>query len=211
MLADVPPGPHDLRVSAEGKRDFRLILSVVGGEERGIDATLADLGGSLRVQTLAGAEVFLDDSSRGEADASGQIDVPEVAAGSHQLRVSARERQEYRQTVSVFPGQESRLEAMPKPLPQLRFPVQIEQGFMDASRRAGYLNIAHGRIKYQNENDSAHEVDALLSEVTGLRVGKCIGCSPMIYFRVSGSQYKFYVGDQPEKVKDAIERAMREH
>jgi hypothetical protein len=33
----------------------------------------------------------------------------------------------------------------------------------------------------------------------------------MIYFRVSGSQYKFYVGDQPEKVKDAIERAMREH
>ena len=40
---------------------------------------IADMAGSVRVQTSAGAEVFLDGSSRGSADAAGQIVVPEVA------------------------------------------------------------------------------------------------------------------------------------
>lgn len=209
VLAGVAPGPHDLRVSAEGKKEFRQSVMVAGGEEIEANPTLADLGGSIRVQTLAGAEVFLDGSSWGTADASGQIAVPELAAGSHELRVAARGRQEYRQRIAVIPGQESRVEAIPEPLPVLRFQVQIQQGYMDPSRRWGYLLIGNGRIKYENANDKGHEFDALLAEVTDLRTGKVLSY-PMLYFRVKGSQYKFSV-NQPENVRDAIARAMAEH
>jgi hypothetical protein len=209
VLADVASGPHDFRVSVEGKTDFRQSVMVAAGEESGVNPTLADLGGTIHVQTLAGAEVFLDGSSRGTADASGQFTVPELSAGSHELRIVARGRQEYRQSISVIPGQESRVAAIPEPLPVLRFQVEIEQGYMDPSRRSGYLLIGNGRIKYENANDKGHEFDALLSEVTDLKTGKVLHY-PMLYFRVKGSQYKFSV-NQPENVMDAISRAMAEH
>jgi len=40
-------------------------------------------------------------------------------------------------------------------------------------------------------------------------VGKVLGM-PLLYLWVSGKQYKFYVGNQPENVRDAIERAKGE-
>jgi hypothetical protein len=209
VLAGVAAGPHDLRVSVEGKKDFQQSVMVAVGEESAVNPTLADLGGTLHVQTLAGAEVFLDGSSRGTVDASGQLAIPELAAGSHDLRIAAHGRQEYRQSVSVIAGQESRVVATPEPLPMLRFQVEIEQGWMDESRRWGYLLVGNGRIKYENANDKGHEFDAPLSDVTDLRTGKVLNY-PMLYFRVKGSQYKFSAS-QPENVRDAIARAMAEH
>jgi hypothetical protein len=127
----------------------------------------------------------------------------------HDLRISAKGRREYRQSISVLPGQESRVEAMPKPSIELRFPVVIEQGWMDPSHRDGYLIVANGRIKYQNEKDTAHEFGAPLSEITDMTVGKTSGW-PLLHLWVRGKQYKFFVGNQPENVKDAIEHAKAE-
>jgi formylglycine-generating enzyme required for sulfatase activity len=111
VIRSAKPGPHKLRVSLRGKKEFRQSFTVQAGQENSIEAPLPDLAGSIRVRTLAGAEVILDSSSQGMADASGQLVVQEVAPGSHQLRVRAQGKREFRQSITVLAGQEAGIEA----------------------------------------------------------------------------------------------------
>jgi hypothetical protein len=209
LAVKVKPGAHALKVSLAGKKDFEQSVTLAARQTTRIEAVLVDAWVSIRVRTLAGASVFLDGANRGTADVGGELVLADVPPGPHELRVSAKGRKDYRGSISVVPGQESRVEAMPEPLPELRFSVLIEQGFMNQDRRAGYLVITDGRIKYQNGNDRTHEFDAPLSEITNVKAGKTLGM-PLLYLWVSGKQYKFYAGKQPESVKDAIVRAKGE-
>jgi hypothetical protein len=202
-------GAYALKVSLAGKRDFKQSVTLAAGQSTRIEAALLDAPGSIRLHTVAGASISLDGANRGSADAVGEFVLTDVRPGKHELRISAKGRRDYRQSISVVPGQESRVEAMPKPTIELRFPVLIEQGWMDQSRRAGYLIVADGRIKYQNDKDTAHEFDAPLSEVTDMKVGRTLGW-PLLHLWVRGKEYKFYVGKEPENVKEAIERAKAE-
>ncbi len=43
VLTDVAPGPHELRVSAEGKKDYWQSATVAAGQENRIETTLADI------------------------------------------------------------------------------------------------------------------------------------------------------------------------
>ncbi len=110
-VRDVAAGPHELRISAGGKKDYRQKVTVSAGQEASVNAPLAGLAGTVEVQTSPGAAVFLDDSSRGTTDARGQFAIPEVAAGSHELRITASGKREYRQNISVPAGQGARIEA----------------------------------------------------------------------------------------------------
>jgi formylglycine-generating enzyme required for sulfatase activity len=107
----VAAGSHQLRVTAAGKADFQQSITVAAGQEARVAAPLADLAGTLVVQTSPGAAVFLDDSSRGATDASGKLSIPDVAAGSHALRISAPGKKDYRQSIAVSAGQEAKVEA----------------------------------------------------------------------------------------------------
>jgi len=117
VIGNPKPGEHNLRVSLTGKRDFQERITVVAGKEVRIEATLADLPGSILVRTTLGAAVFLDNSNRGVADASGQLTVSEVATGVHALRIAAPGKKDFSQTVNVSSGQESRVEAALADLP----------------------------------------------------------------------------------------------
>jgi formylglycine-generating enzyme required for sulfatase activity/biopolymer transport protein ExbD len=110
-IGNPKPGEHNLRVSLAGKRDFQQKITVVAGKEVKIVATLADLPGSILVRTTPGAEVSVDNSSRGVADASGQLAVSDVAAGAHALRIAAPGKKDFSQTLNVSSGQETRFEA----------------------------------------------------------------------------------------------------
>jgi formylglycine-generating enzyme required for sulfatase activity len=111
LVVKAGPGAHALKVSLAGKKDFEQSVTVVARQSTKVDVPLADMAGSIRVQTSAGAEVFLDDSSGGTADAGGKLLLPNVAPGSHELRVSAAGRKEFRQSVTVLAGKETSLEA----------------------------------------------------------------------------------------------------
>ena len=111
VIGDPKPGEHNLRVYFAGKKEFQQKITVVAGKEVKIVATLANLSGSILLKTTPGAEVSLDNSSRGVADASGQLTVSEVATGLHALRIAARGKKDFSQTVDVSSGQESRVEA----------------------------------------------------------------------------------------------------
>jgi TonB family protein len=111
VIGNPKPGEHKLRVSLTGKREFQRKVTVVAGQVTKITVVLADLAGTVVVQTSPGAAVFLDDSSRGTADARGQLAVPDVVAGSHELRIAAPGKREYRQNITVPAGQASRIAA----------------------------------------------------------------------------------------------------
>jgi len=111
VIGNPKPGEHNLRVSLAGKRDFQRKVTVVAGQVNKMTVVLADLAGTVVVRTSPGAVVFLDDSSRGTTDAAGQLSVPDVVAGSHELRIAVPGKREYRQNVTVPAGKEARVDA----------------------------------------------------------------------------------------------------
>jgi formylglycine-generating enzyme required for sulfatase activity len=128
VIGSPKPGEHNLRVSLAGKRDFERKITVVAGKELKIVATLADLPGSILVRTTPGAEVSLDSSSRGIADASGQLTVSEVAPGVHALRIAALGKKDFSQTVNVSSGKETGVEAALLNLPN---PGEVRENSKD--------------------------------------------------------------------------------
>lgn len=111
VIQNPKAGDHTLRVSLTGKRDYEQRVTIVAGQTATVDAALVDIGGSIRVRTLAGAEVFLDNSRRGITDSSGLLTLQGASPGSHELRVTASGKKEYRETITVAAGQESAIDA----------------------------------------------------------------------------------------------------
>jgi formylglycine-generating enzyme required for sulfatase activity len=105
------PGAHALKVSLKGKKDFEQSVTLAARQMTRVEAVLVDAPGSIRVRTLAGASIFLDGTSRGSADASGDLVLTGVSPGAHALRVSAPGKKDYGQSVTVLGGEENRLEA----------------------------------------------------------------------------------------------------
>ena len=78
---------------------------------------LTDLPGRVVVRTSPGGEVFLDDVSKGQADANGGLAVASVSPGSHILRVTGRGKNDFRQIVTVVAGQATSVDAHLSDLP----------------------------------------------------------------------------------------------
>ncbi|MBZ5669522.1 MAG: SUMF1/EgtB/PvdO family nonheme iron enzyme [Acidobacteriia bacterium] len=116
-LEDATPGSHELRISAASKKNFEQSISVSAGQETTVEAPLADLPGRIVVQTTPGAQVFLDNASRGAANASGEVIVPGVAGGSYNLRITANGKTDFQERVTVTAGQETRIHAPLTDLP----------------------------------------------------------------------------------------------
>ncbi len=127
-VADVVAGSHNLKVSVGGKKDFEQQITVSAGQEARINAPLVDLTGTVVVNTFQGAEIYLDDSDRGSADAQGQLPIPAVAVGPHELRVSADGKKTFREKIIVAAGQETTIEAELVDLPPTTLRVNPKDG-----------------------------------------------------------------------------------
>ena len=110
-------GAHMLKVSLVGKQDFEQTVTLTPGKANEISAVLTDLPGRVLVRTSPGGEVFLDDVSKGQADASGELAIASVSPGTHSLRVTARGKTDFRQGVTVGAGQASSVDAQLSDLP----------------------------------------------------------------------------------------------
>ena len=98
---DISAGRHRLRVERAGHEPFEKDIRVRGGERAKIEATLAALGASLRVESdVPGATVFLDRNYIGTTP----VDIKEVSPGEHQLTVSADGYDMYAETLEVESG-----------------------------------------------------------------------------------------------------------
>jgi formylglycine-generating enzyme required for sulfatase activity len=105
------PGGHTLKVSLRDKKDFEQSVTLAARQTLRAEAGLVGIPGSIRVQTVPGASVTLDGQSRGVTGASGQLALTDVSPGAHELQVSAPEKKDYREGVTVTPGQETTVEA----------------------------------------------------------------------------------------------------
>jgi formylglycine-generating enzyme required for sulfatase activity len=158
VIDPAKPGDHALRVSLAGKRNYEQKVTVIAGQVTKVTAVLADLAGTVVVQTSPGAAVFLDGSSRGTADAGGQLAIPEVAAGSHALRVTASGKTEYRQNITVPAGQKAKIEV---PLADLAGTVVVQTSpgaevFLDDSSRG--RTDASGQLAIPEVTAGSHKL-----------------------------------------------------
>jgi formylglycine-generating enzyme required for sulfatase activity len=112
VIGNAKPGEHNMRVSLTGKKDFEQKLTVVATQSANVQAALLDSLASIQVQTSAGAEIFLDGSSRGSANPAGQLVVSDVTPGAHELRVVVQNKKDFRQSTTVLAGQQSTVDAM---------------------------------------------------------------------------------------------------
>ncbi len=99
-------GPHTLKVLQAGKQDFQQRITFEDGQPVHVVAPLAGLAAAVRVRTLPGANIWLDDSLRGTADASGEILITNIPAGAHAMRVTAHHRMDASRDIVVAAGPE---------------------------------------------------------------------------------------------------------
>jgi hypothetical protein len=117
-LPKIKPGPHQLRITLAAKKDFEQTVNVEPAAVNKISATLTDLPGGLKINSTAGAEVYVDGTSRGKTDSSGTLVLTGVTPGSHRLRVTGQtNRKDYEQSVDVSAGQEGSILALGEALP----------------------------------------------------------------------------------------------
>ena len=103
-------GAHALKVSLAGKKDFEQSVDVLEKQSTRVEATLADLAGSVRLKAPAGAAIWLDDSSRGTIDSSGELVLTGISPGAHLLRVTARGKVDGLRSINVFADLETEVQ-----------------------------------------------------------------------------------------------------
>ncbi len=113
----VKSGPHTLRVTLADRKDFEESVTIEPGAVKHVSAVLIGLPGRIMVTSSPGAEVYLDNASRGKTGAGGNLVLEDVTAGAHTLRVTAPGRKDYQQSVAVSSGQEASVPAFGEPLP----------------------------------------------------------------------------------------------
>jgi hypothetical protein len=162
-VQDVPPGAHTLRVTARGKRDLQESVEIAAGEKAIVQATLTDLVGKIVVHSSPGADVLLDDVRRGTTDSSGDLVVPDVAPGSHDLRVWATGKKNYQQQVILSAGQETRIDASLAPVEQPAPAAPPPVHTFRVSTKLGMLVYRSGTLTVDNQNMSFHTDDGKYS------------------------------------------------
>ena len=103
-------GPHSLKVSLAGKRDFNQSFVLVDEQPAHVVAPLPVLGGGLRVKTLPGAAILLDTFPRGTADATGELLLSDIPPGPHWLRATAPGKADSTRNIMLAAGEETHVE-----------------------------------------------------------------------------------------------------
>jgi hypothetical protein len=107
----VKPGDHHLRITVATKHDFEQSVTVAPGTAQKVSAALVDLPGRIVVNSKPGAEVFLDNVSRGKIDASGKLVIADLAPGGHTMRVRAPGKNDWNGSITASAGEETLIQA----------------------------------------------------------------------------------------------------
>jgi hypothetical protein len=190
-LTDVAPGSHQLRVTAQGKKDFEQSVYGSVGQESRIQAQLQQAPGSIRVRATPGAKVYLDDKYPLVVYADGEETFAEVSAGVHPMRVVAEGQPEFRREVTVTPGQEATLDA-----PQGEFSTgkRIDRFFREAASEGGrsyYLRLfPDGTVVWDNSAQSPVDVEREMQRYHESKT------HPYAYaYQMQGSTIRYSVND----------------
>lgn len=114
-IQPIAPGPHVLRISAEGFDDFTRDILLQPGETLTVNATLVRAKTAPAVLVVAstppGAAVFVDGRAVGNTDGAGRIKISDLQPGGHSVRVSAEGHVDFEQSVQLASGKEATVSA----------------------------------------------------------------------------------------------------
>jgi formylglycine-generating enzyme required for sulfatase activity len=103
------------------------------------------------VETLAGAEVYLDDAFQGRASSAGRLVIENPKPGAHTLRVTLTGKQDYEEKVTVIAGREATIKSM---FGEERGPAAVEHS---TATPKGFVAPAAGTVK-ENSRDGLRYV-----------------------------------------------------
>ena len=107
-ISNLEPGKHLVRVSAAGYTDFEQSVQLVSGKETtvtaGLDRQKPSTAGIVLASLPRGASVFVDNALIEKNSPGGNLDVPDLTAGKHQVRVTAEGYAPFEQMVDLGPG-----------------------------------------------------------------------------------------------------------
>jgi len=179
-ISTLPPGDHRLRLSLEGYEDYVANFSLAEGKSVTVLARLiAHAPTVLEIQSTPGhAQVYVDDVFSGETSEQGQLKVPNLAPGSHRVRLTHEGYREEERQIDLAAGQTAQVSASlvkaepaaspsvpapaaPAPTPT-QWSVYSKVGAM--SYEKGLLALANGTLSFKPD-DAKHPFEFLLTEV----------------------------------------------
>lgn len=155
-IATLLPGPHSLRVSADGYSDLVREIDLKAGETLTIKAVLgraAAMPASIHIDSKpAGATVYLDGKPVGTTGSEGSLRLSDRAPGKHRLRLSVQGFTDFEQSLDLTAGKTTTVTAVLEPskaatsgltlegLPR-GATVFVDDTLFDKSSAGGSLNI----------------------------------------------------------------------
>ncbi len=107
-IPDLEPGKHVVRVSAEGYADFEQSVELASGKPATVIAVLErpkpTSSGLVLESVLRGATITLDDRLVDKSSPGGNLNIPDLAAGKHTVRITAEGYAPFEQTVDLGAG-----------------------------------------------------------------------------------------------------------
>ncbi len=164
-IATLTPGEHRLRFSAEGHDDYEKSFTFAAGKTLIVTAMLpVHAATALEVRSSPGhAQVYIDNVAHGQTSEGGELRIPNVAAGSHRIRITLDGYREDERQVELAAGRTAQVtvtlakaELPANPLP----PTPAGPSFMQwramfrkgVSFATGTLTIANGTLSFQSDS-----------------------------------------------------------
>jgi formylglycine-generating enzyme required for sulfatase activity len=111
VTVTVKLGTHTLKVTHADKKDFVRTFTLTSANAVRMEVKLEDVTGTIRVETIVGASIFLDGAAPESADFNGVLVMDFISPGEHQLRISAPGKKDFQKSLVVESGQVTRVEA----------------------------------------------------------------------------------------------------
>jgi hypothetical protein len=111
------PGERELVVESPRRVAHRERIRVTAGQDSVVAVVLPLVPGRVRVQTVPGATIYVDDATAGRIPSSGELSIPVDADVKHRIRVEADDFEPFAADVEASPGTETPIAAELKRIP----------------------------------------------------------------------------------------------
>lgn len=177
-ISTLPPGEHRLRLSLEGYDDYEAKVTLAEGKTETVAAILtAHAATGLEIQSTPGhAQVYVDNVFSGETSEQGQLKVPNLAPGTHRVRITHEGYHEDERQIDLAAGHTEQVSASlakaespvapPATSPAAPAPIQwrVYSKVGSMSYERGLLTVANGTLSFQSDN-GRHPFDFPLADV----------------------------------------------
>jgi len=122
-ISEVSAGSHTIKITKSGYKDYNKQVTVTAGEKKAVIAELIIQTGSIDVTSVpSGASFYLDGSYKGTTPKT----ISGVSAGSHTIKITKSEYEDYNKQVTVTAGETTYVKAPLTPYKHFISNIQLD-------------------------------------------------------------------------------------